>query len=143
VKLSDVFLKFGWKIPYLFNSGFFSYPSAAFDLEFVEYFLAQPNCRHFPWLTEQTCWAVLFGRLPNVMCPDPNQFVCRENFPGPSGDTQAIHLIGGLKGRVVDWSHCASTDAPPAELRFLPSRYVNLNDWLQKSLRRLRTKVGR
>ncbi len=143
VKLSDVFLKFGWKIPYRFNSGYFSYPAHAFDWDFVEHFLGQPKCRHFTWLTEQTCWAVLFGRLPHVLYPDPEQFVCREDCSGPNSDTRAIHLIGQLKCHVDEWSVLASENPTGNELRLLASRYVTLNDWLHKSLQRFGTKLGR
>lgn len=133
VKLSDVFLKFGWKIPYRFNSGFFSYPTHEFDLGFVDYFLRKPECRHFAWLTEQTCWAVLFGRLNGVLCPDLDQFVCRENFHAPDINTCAVHLIGDLKQRVAEWSvpgmFCETFD----ELRFETSRHVNFSDWILKT----------
>lgn len=143
VKLFDVFFKYGWKIPYRFNAGFFSYPTHAFDLELVEYFLAQPDCRHFPWVSEQTCWAVLFGRLTDVICPDSVQFVCREKFAGPDIHTRAIHLIGNLKRRVFDWSCCESENIPLEELRFSPTRHVTLTDWLQKSVRRLGSQFRR
>lgn len=143
VKLFDVFFKYGWKIPYRFNAGFFSYPTHAFDFDLVEYFLAQPECRHFPWVSEQTCWAVLFGRLTDVVCPDSVQFVCREKFEGPDENTRAIHLIGSLKPHVFDWSQSASDYTVLEELRFYPSRYVKVSDWLKKSLRRFGTKVGR
>jgi hypothetical protein len=142
VKLSDVFLKFGWEIPYLFNSGFFTYPSGAFDLEFVEYFLAQPDCRHFPWLTEQTCWAVLFGRLPDRLCPDQDQFVCRENFRGPDGETCAVHLIGDLKKRVGEWSRLGMVPRNFHTLRFDSSRHVNIVDWMLKVGLRMRERIG-
>jgi hypothetical protein len=142
VKLFDVFFKYGWKIPYRFNAGFFSYPTGAFDLKFVEYFLAQPNCRHFPWLTEQTCWAVLFGRLPDVLCPDRDQFACRENFQGPDSETCAVHLIGDLKKRVSDWSCLGMVPQKFHTLRFDSSRHVNVADWILKVGLRIRNKLG-
>jgi hypothetical protein len=142
VKLFDVFFKYGWKIPYRFNAGFFSYPTHAFDLELVEYFLAQPDCRHFPWVSEQTCWAVLFGRLTNVICPDSVQFVCRENFQGPDSETCAVHLIANLKKRVGEWSRLEIVPQNFQTLRFDSSRHVNVADWMLKVGLRLRNKLG-
>lgn len=141
IKLQDGLLKYRWPIPVRFNSGYFSFDIKDYDLDFVEYYLGLPDVRNSPWLSEQTCWALLFGKAGPSFSPLENQFACREKFQGPQSDTLAIHLIGGLKGKFRDWSQSeaipAGTAAAPA---FELSRNVTLFDWAQKSARRFMKK---
>jgi len=137
VKLGRVFFTHHWKIPWRFNAGYFSFPLESYDLDFVEHFLTLPDCRQFPWLIEQTCWAVLFGRLKSALCPDSAQFVCQENFSGPDSNTRAVHLIGSLKRRALEWSTMADPHASLPPARFEPSRGVSYRDWFLKTLGRL------
>lgn len=48
VKLQNAFLKYKWEIPLRFNSGYFSYDTRSFDLDFIEYFLGLPDVRNSP-----------------------------------------------------------------------------------------------
>lgn len=137
VKLQNAIMKYKWRIPFKFNSGFFSYEAKDFDLDFVEYYLGLPDIRHYPWLSEQTCWALLFARSGASSCPLEEQFVCREDFGGPTPETLAIHLIGPLKGKLGDWSKqepVQGSEYPYPE--FEASRDVTLLDWTKKSIRR-------
>jgi hypothetical protein len=137
VKLSRALLNYNWKIPLRFNSGYFSFGLDDYDLEFVNYYLGLPNVRHMPWLSEQTCWALLFGRAGKSYCPKENEFVCRENFIGPQPDTLAVHLIGNLKKEVNEWAIIKGANKTEGIYpKFELSRNINLLDWVQKSARR-------
>ena len=138
VKLQNGLLKYKWKLPLRFNSGYFSFNTSQYDLEFIEYFLGLPDVRNSPWLSEQTCWSLLFGRSGVSFCPLENEFVCRENFAGPKSDTYAVHLIGNLKNCVTEWSKDLLTPDEIARMpRFDKSRNVTLVDWLKKTASRL------
>jgi len=137
VKLQDGLLKHKWKIPMRFNSGYFSFDVKDFDLDFIDHYLGLPDVRNMPWLSEQTCWALLFGRAGKSYCPKENEFVCREKFEGPQADTLAIHLIGGLKNKYEEWSVVnIRSKAEPAKPSFEVSRNITLIDWLVKVARR-------
>ncbi|WP_158453777.1 hypothetical protein [Pontibacter korlensis] len=138
VKLRNGLLKYKWAIPVRFNSGYFSYDTRNFDLDFIEYYLGLSDVRNSPWLSEQTCWALLFGKSGPSYCPSEVQFICQENCSGPKASTLAVHLIGGLKGKVHEWSiqeeQISLTSINPI---FESSRNVTLVDWAQKSAKRI------
>ncbi|QJD96951.1 hypothetical protein HH214_14275 [Mucilaginibacter robiniae] len=137
VKLSNVFFKYRWPIPYKFNSGYFSYDTQKYDLDVIEYFVTRPDVRNNKWVHEQTCWALMFGKSGPSYSPDETQFVCRENLISPQPETRAIHLIGKLKGKLHDWSaEHYEVSGNSAQPRFNLSRNVNVIDWAQKSARR-------
>lgn len=140
VKLQCALLKYRWKLPLRFNSGYFSFDLKNYDLDFIEYYLGLPNVRNIPWLSEQTCWALLFGRAGEAFCPDENQFVCREDFLEPNSSTFAVHLIGGLKGKVSEWSKLNISDAGEKLQvpRFESSRNIQLLDWIKKTIYRIK-----
>jgi hypothetical protein len=136
VKLQDVLLKYKWKVPYKFNSGYFSFDVKDFDFDFVDHYLGMLDVRNMPWLSEQTCWALLFGMAGKSYCPKENEFVCREQFNGPEADTLAIHLIGKLKNKYEVWSKVEGSDGSSPKPSFELSRNVTMLDWVQKSARR-------
>lgn len=136
-KLQQGLLKYKWKIPLRFNAGYLCYDTKDYDLDFVEQYLGMPDVRHMPWVSEQSCWALLFGRAGKSYCPKENEYVCRENFTGPQPDTLAIHLIGGLKKKVNEWSvEKEANKTAPVKPGFEPSRNITILDWVQKSARR-------
>ena len=137
VKLQHVLIKYKWKVPFRFNSGYFSFDTSHFDLDFIEYYLGLPDVYSVEWLSEQTCWALLFAKAGASVCPLENQFVCREVFDGPKADTQAIHLIATLKNKVKDWSVTLPTNVAEMQPSFEPSRNVTLADWAFKTIRRV------
>lgn len=134
VKLSTAFFKYKWKIPFKFNSGFFCYDTNNFDLDIIDYFVSRPDVRNMPWVIEQTAWAILFGKTSSI-CPLESEFVCSESFLGPDNKTCAIHLIGNLKSKFIEWS-----DFKLEESNFVPSfekaRNINFIDWSKKSFKR-------
>jgi hypothetical protein len=136
VKLSQGLLKYKWKMPMRFNSGYFSFGLKDFDLDFIEHYLGLPDVRNMPWLSEQTCWALLFGRAGQSFCPKENEFICQEVFDGPKDDTLAIHLIGKLKNKYEDWSIIDTDTRSVIEPGFQKSRNITMLDWVQKSARR-------
>jgi hypothetical protein len=134
VKLSTAFFKYKWKIPYKFNSGFFCYDSDNFDFDIIEYFVSRPDVRNMPWVIEQTAWALLFGKTSSL-CPLEKQFVCSESFEGPTEKTFAIHLIGKLKNRYVEWSNYKLEESILIP-DFEQARNINFLDWSKKSFNR-------
>ncbi|MFD1258261.1 hypothetical protein ACFQ3S_15765 [Mucilaginibacter terrae] len=137
VKLSQGLLKYHWKMPLRFNSGYFSFDLKDYDLDFVDHYLGLPDVRHMPWLSEQTCWSLLFGKAGKSYSPKENEFACRENFTGPKPDTLAIHLIGKLKSKVNEWSiELDANKTAPIKPEFELSRNINMLDWVQKTARR-------
>jgi len=133
VKLSAGLLKYKWKIPMRFNSGYFSFDMIDYDLDFLEYYLGLPDVRNMPWLSEQTGWALLFGKAGNVYSPNENQFICKEKYKGPTDETLAIHLIANLKNKYEEWSPSKEiiSDIKP---EFKLSRNINIGDWIKKSV---------
>lgn len=138
IKLKHGLLKFNWKIPYQFNSGYFSFGIIDYDLDFIEYYLGLNEVKYVPWLIEQTCWGLLFSRSGISVAPLKNQFVCQEDFLGPKDETLAIHLIADLKKNYIDW---AKNKKQESTKLFLPifnnSRNVNYYDWFKKIMKRL------
>jgi hypothetical protein len=136
VKLSSALIKYKWKIPMNFNSGYFSFDLSGYDLDFLEYYLGLADVRNMPWLSEQTAWAILFGKAGNSFSPVLNEFVCRERFDGPKEDTFAIHLIAGYKKMYGKWG-VFKKEPNIGRPSFFLSRNVNKTDWFKKTLRRL------
>jgi len=137
IRLKDVFLGYGWKVPYKFNAGFFSFDTKTYDLDFIEHYLGLPEIYNIPSLSEQTCWALLFERSGQpLFCPSEKQFVCREDFVGPDEQTLAIHLIANLKDKCEEWSRYIDNGSPNLFLEFEPSRNVTVVDWVKKSAAR-------
>lgn len=136
-KLQHGLLKYKWKIPMRFNAGYLCYDTKDYDLDFVEKYLGMPDVRHMPWVSEQSCWALIFGRAGKSLCPKENEFVCRENFTGPQPDTLAIHLIGNLKNRLNEWADEKDANKTGTlKPGFEPSRNITVLDWVQKSAHR-------
>ncbi|MBO9699687.1 MAG: hypothetical protein J7604_05710 [Sporocytophaga sp.] len=135
--LRDGLFKYKWKIPLQFNSGYFSYHTDEFDLDFIEYYLGLPDVRKINWLSEQSCWALLFGRSKKrIDCPDINQFICRNPYKGPDETTFAIHLIG-LKDKVVDWQDPVyKSGYEENDPIFNQARNVGKMDWIKKQFQR-------
>jgi len=138
VKLSKVFFKYKWKVPYRFNTGYFSFGLDDYDLDFVNYYLGLDDIWNFKWLTEQTCWALLFGRTSEFNCPALNEFVCRQNFDDLKNDTLAIHLIGDLKKNYYKWMYKDSEYQQEVNTlpKFEKGKYINFIDWGEKTLHR-------
>src|SRR5690606_29722973 len=107
-------------------------------LDFVEYYLGLSEINNIPWLSEQTCWALLFERTGNkLFCPAEEQFVCRESLIKPDSNTLAIHLIGNLKQNCLEWSNYQrETRSYPSSIQFELSRNVTVFDWMLKSAQR-------
>ncbi|WP_374166796.1 hypothetical protein [Arcticibacter sp. MXS-1] len=137
VKLSKVFFKYKWSIPYKFNSGYFSYDCSGYDLDLIEYFVSRPDVRNVPWVIEQTGWGLVFGASGPFYSPNEDQFVCREQFEGPKPDTLAIHLIANLKGKVDEWANTPQQQEAAATPDFQLSRSVSFFDWAKKSAKRV------
>ncbi|MEO6546443.1 MAG: hypothetical protein ABIN94_00525 [Ferruginibacter sp.] len=136
LKLQAGLLKYNWNIPLRFNSGYFSFDPVDYDADFLEYYLGLPDIRNIPWLIEQTAWALLFGKAGESYSPNPNQFICRENFDGPTDETLAIHLIAGLKNKYTEWApqENITTGIQP---QFNLSRNITKWDWVVKSVKRV------
>jgi hypothetical protein len=137
VRLLTALLKYKWKIPVRFNAGYFCFHTDGYDLDFIEYFLGLPDVHNITWLSEQTCWSLLFGKTGTLYVPDDKQYICQHPYDGPKADTLAIHLIG-LKHMVKEWSSQYDIEAmPAARPAFEVSRDVTMLDWVKKSISRI------
>ena len=137
VRLSKVFFKYKWKIPLKFNSGYFSFDVKDYDLDFIEHYLSLPDVYNFPWLTEQTCWALIFSRSGKSFCTSENQFVCRDFVENFESQMLAIHLISELKSKYYEWSkNSDENNYFPIDPLFKLSKNISLFDWVNKSVSR-------
>jgi len=138
IKLKYGLLKYFWKIPYQFNSGYFCFGVNDYDLDFIEYYLGLKEVKDVPWLIEQTCWGLLFARSGQSVTPLKNQFACQEDFSGPKKETLAIHLIGNLKKHYEDWSKIEIQESTKLLMPvFVNSRNINYYDWIKKVMKRI------
>ena len=137
VKLQHALLKYNWKIPFQFNSGYFSFGLKDYDLDFIEYFLGLKKITNMPWLFEQTCWGLLFSSAGKSHVPNKNQFACEENFSGANNETLAIHLIADLKKHYKEWSSEHQNEVSIfTGVKFHQSRNINYLDWAKKVIKR-------
>jgi hypothetical protein len=136
----------GLKLPSQVNAGIFHMPMNLFDLDFLEWFLAQPNARAIPWLVEQTAWAGLSRNTP-VWLFDPAELL---NAPPADADAErsavAIHFMTPIRQHL---SHFAATvenlSALPESdgFRWVASDRLGLRRILARPLKRWIGKVVR
>lgn len=86
------------------NAGLYFVKKAAFDFDFVEWFLQRPWSRRRWWLVEQTAWGGLGARMGCAVW-DRRQVripLRRDFLRGADEQTVALHFIGGMR----PWMSC-------------------------------------
>lgn len=113
--------RFGFRIPSGINAGFFRFPLAKYDLDFLEWFLSKKDSFTTPGLAEQTAWTLLL-RDSWPMVFDPDRVFCSRRRPLPRPDqVVAIHFLYHLKERISLFAPCAASSLdslPPVPVDF-------------------------
>lgn len=102
------------------NTGLSLIDRALYDLDFVDWFLAQPDWRVIPAWTEPTCWAALAVRARGHAV-DPRQIVnlYPEAQVGP--EMVGAHFLSAHRaGFQAEWGREPDLAAAAAPVRFLP-----------------------
>jgi hypothetical protein len=118
-------------LPYAANLGFYQYPRARYDLDYLEWIYSEPDFWRYWTVIEQLAWAAM-SRGENVYYVDPHQLV--QACPGYRVDGRAVivHYPDVYKKRMRAQADrlppgVPAPGAPPAELR--PWRAPKLNFW--------------
>ncbi len=99
------------------NTGLTLIDRACYDLDFVDWFLAQPDWRVIPAWTEPTCWAAL-ARRANGHAVDPRQVL--NLYPGAHVEPATIgaHFLSAHRGRFARELAQPVAEAPAEPIRF-------------------------
>lgn len=100
------------------NTGLTLVARRDYDLDFIDWFLSQPDWRVIPAWTEPTCWAALAVRMKG-RAVDPAQLP--NLYPQTRLGSEAIgaHFLSAYRGRFkAALDAPVITDAPPQPVRF-------------------------
>ena len=102
------------------NTGLTLIDRECFDLDFVDWFLAQPDWRVVPAWTEPTCWAALAARTDGHAV-DPAQLPNLYPSARISPATVGAHFLSAYRnGFHAGLTAPARLDGPPVPVRFQP-----------------------
>jgi hypothetical protein len=102
------------------NTGLTLIDRARFDLDFVDWFLAQPDWRVIPAWTEPTCWAALAAR-GHGHAIDPAQVTNLYPSAHVNGGTVGAHFLSAYRNRFRDELSAPMRMADPiVEMRIQP-----------------------
>jgi hypothetical protein len=98
------------RLPRKINSGVLQFPTAAWDPDLLEWYLARPEFSFAPVWMEQTAWALLGGR---TACQrfDPAQLAIPLRAPAATplpGELVAFHFVGPVRQLLPEWADRAS-----------------------------------
>lgn len=100
------------------NTGLVLYDHAAFDLDYVDWFLAQPDWRVIPAWTEPTCWAAL-GARHHGHAIDPVQVTNLYPSARVTEATLGAHFLSAHRRRFLkELAAPVRTDFPAEAIRF-------------------------
>ena len=100
------------------NTGLVLYDRGQFDLDYVDWFLAQPDWRVIPAWTEPTCWAAL-GARHNGHAIDPRQVTNLYPSAKVTDATIGAHFLSAYRGRFrAELATAPRLDCPPEAIRF-------------------------
>lgn len=108
----------GLQVSAAINTGLTLIARRHFDLDFVDWFLAQPDWRVIPAWTEPTCWAALAARTPG-RAVEPAQMP--NLYPGVQlgPETIGAHFLSAYRTQFgAALSSPAETNAAPQAVRF-------------------------
>lgn len=102
------------------NTGLTLVDRARFDLDFVDWFLAQPDWRVIPAWTEPTCWAALAARTGGHAV-DPVQLTNLYPSARVTSETVGAHFLSAYRQRFHRELAAPPRPAgPPVPVRFQP-----------------------
>lgn len=108
----------GLKLVEGINTGLTLIDRAAYDLDFVDWFLGQPDWRVIPAWTEPTCWAALAARSYGHAL-DRKQFVNLYGHSQVTAETLGAHFLSAYRGRFTrELAAEVDADAPVERVRF-------------------------
>lgn len=109
----------GLKVASGINTGLTLCDPAVFDLDFVEWFLAQPDWRVIPAWTEPTCWAALAMRADGHAV-DPIQITNLYPSARVTEETSGGHFLSAYRNHWNAQLKIAPvTDLPPVAVRYV------------------------
>jgi hypothetical protein len=109
----------GLRIAEGINTGVTLIDRALYDLDYVDWFLAQPDWRVIPAWTEPTCWASLALRA-NGHAIDPRQLpnLYPETRVGP--ETLGGHFLSAYRRHFSEFLLSSPAGGPAVEVRLMP-----------------------
>lgn len=99
------------------NTGLTLIDRTRFDLDFVDWFLSQPDWRAIPGWVEPTCWAALATRA-NGYAVDPRQIVNLYPEARITGETIGAHFLSSFRHRFAAELAQPCATGPAEEIRF-------------------------
>lgn len=128
----------GLRVSEAVNTGLTLIDRACFDLDFVDWFLAQPDWRVIPAWTEPTCWAALAARA-NGYAVDPAQLT--NLYPGAQvgPETVGAHFLSAYRSAFERELHQPLIATAPVEIRLQPLGRLSP---LALGMNQLRRKIG-
>lgn len=91
------------------NAGLIFFRKAAYDLDFINWFLGHKEFRHKTNWLEQTCWSAL-GHRVGCQQWNPEQIVLVRPWTKPSKQIVAGHFVGEVRHRVEEFLPHMSPD---------------------------------
>jgi len=125
------------------NTGLTLIDRACFDLDFADWFLAQPDWRVIPAWTEPTCWAALAARA-NGHAIDPAQIV--NLYPQARVDEHTVgaHFLSAYRAHFVADMQRPPAGGVPTDIRFHGLRTLSAAQLGWNQLRRkIRNEIAR
>ena len=114
-------------LPKRVNSGILRFPTAAWDPDLLEWYLARPEFGFAPVWMEQTAWALLGGaagcRLiepAQIAIPEPGEIPAE----GAPGDRIALHFVSPVRALLPLWAARAvvrGDPRPPVAVHHVPA----------------------
>jgi len=113
------------RMPRKTNSGVIFFRRSAYDLDFVEWLLGQPNIKtvldkRAHWI-EQTCWAALGWRAGCYVWSARQFIIATKAMTGLSDETVGIHFVAAARSKLDQFGPPSRVRAATA-IRSIPAR---------------------
>jgi hypothetical protein len=126
------------RLPIRVNTGIIAFPAESLDLDLLDWYFAHPQFRFSPVWVEQTCWALLAGRIKTRLV-DPRQLVLPRRGKLPDPACIGAHFVGAVRRELPIWMPLMSSleEAPAVAVRSLRARRCTALDLAITEGRRL------
>jgi hypothetical protein len=95
------------RLPQKLNTGLFFFRASEYDMDFVEWFLGNPNLRQVfekrPHWIEQTCWASLAWRVGCRLWDSQQISVANPKMKAVCDERVAVHFVAAYRGRINEF----------------------------------------